>query len=324
MSGRIAVIGAGVAGVACARALADAGWVVEVFDKGRRVGGRLAQRRRAGAVFDHGCQFVRPREPLLEALLGAGVAAGVVARWPLADRDGVAAFVGQPAMATPLEALLHGIGVMTACRITGLERENGSWWLVDAAAVRHGPFDRVALAMPPVQAGELLRAMQEPPEALLAATGAAALAPCWALLLTFDPPLDLDGFDARALDNRAGDGGPLAWIARNTTKPGRQGLDAWTVHATAEWSSAHLELPAEAIVERLTAAFREATGVVAIPAQAEAHRWRHAMVTRALGEAAVLDAASGLGLCGDWCLGGKVEAAFLSGRALAGLMTGGR
>jgi hypothetical protein len=40
-------------------------------------------------------------------------------------------------------------------------------------------------------------------------------------------------------------------------------------------------------------------------------------VTRPAGVEALFDPASGLGVCGDWCLGGKVEAAFLSGRALA-------
>ncbi len=319
MSGRVAVIGAGVAGVASARALADAGWRVGVFDAHDEVGGRLAQLRRAGAVFDHGCQFVRPRDPVLTALLEAGVAAGVVARWPCADLEDAEAFVGRPMMAAPLAALLHGIECRTGCRIAGLEREGREWWLVDAGAGRHGPFDRVALAVPPVPAGELLRTIQEPPGALLAATRAAGLEPCWALLLAFDPPLDLDGFDARALGE-----GPLGWIARNTTKPGREGLDAWTVHAAWAWSRDHLELDDGAIVERLVPAFQEVTGVGVRPAFALAHRWRHARVTRALGEAALFDARIGLGLAGDWCLGGKVEAAFLSGRALAGLIAGMR
>ena len=41
----IAVIGAGVAGAVCARALQQAGHRVQVFDKARGPGGRLATRR---------------------------------------------------------------------------------------------------------------------------------------------------------------------------------------------------------------------------------------------------------------------------------------
>lgn len=314
MSGRVSVVGAGLAGVACARAFADAGWRVAIHDNGPRIGGRLAQFRRDGAVFDHGGQFARPRDPVFKALLKAGVAAGVAARWPAADRDGEAAYIGCPTMASPLEALLHGIEVRTACRVTGLAPDGERWWLEDGDGARHGQFDRVALAVPPTEARRLLATIEAPPEALVAAAAAATLAPCWALLLAFDPPLQLDGFDARKIGE-----GALAWIARNTTKRGREGRDAWTVHASPDWSAAHLELPPEVVVERLLQAFRATTGATAVPFHAEAHRWREALVTQAVGVAAVHDAATGLGLCGDWCLGGNMEAAFLSGRALAGL-----
>jgi renalase len=142
--------------------------------------------------------------------------------------------------------------------------------------------------------------------------GRAVMAPCWALLLAFDPPLDLVGFDARSVKS-----GPIAWLARNTSKPGREGRDAWTVHASADWSMAHLEESPEAVAAPLLAAFRDVTGIGAIePTFFAAHRWRYALVTEPVGEAALYDRPSGLGLCGDWCLGGKIEAAFLSGRAL--------
>ena len=71
----------------------------------------------------------------------------------------------------------------------------------------------------------------------------------------------------------------------------------------------------------LLAAFREVTGIGAVsPRHIEAHRWRYALVTEPVGQPALFDAASGLGICGDWCLGGKVEAAFLSGRAMVELL----
>ena len=48
-----------------------------------------------------------------------------------------------------------------------------------------------------------------------------------------------------------------------------------------------------------------------------AHRWRYALVEQAAGLPCLWDGAALLGACGDWCLGGRVEAAFDSGRALA-------
>jgi predicted NAD/FAD-dependent oxidoreductase len=48
-----------------------------------------------------------------------------------------------------------------------------------------------------------------------------------------------------------------------------------------------------------------------------AHRWRYAQPQPALSLGCTWDADITLGLCGDWLNGGKVEGAWLSGRALA-------
>ena len=50
----VVVVGAGVAGLQCARRLRDAGLQVVVLDKARGVGGRVATRRVDGQPVDHG------------------------------------------------------------------------------------------------------------------------------------------------------------------------------------------------------------------------------------------------------------------------------
>ena len=54
---RIAVIGAGMAGLACAQELARADAKVTVFERARGLGGRLATRRQGNLAFDHGVQL---------------------------------------------------------------------------------------------------------------------------------------------------------------------------------------------------------------------------------------------------------------------------
>ena len=60
------VVGAGMAGLACGRALADRGHSVALFDKGRRPGGRMAARTTdtpLGPVgFDHGAPYMTARD----------------------------------------------------------------------------------------------------------------------------------------------------------------------------------------------------------------------------------------------------------------------
>jgi predicted NAD/FAD-dependent oxidoreductase len=61
----------------------------------------------------------------------------------------------------------------------------------------------------------------------------------------------------------------------------------------------------------------ERIGAQKPPVFAIAHRWRYALVEQALGVACLWDAQAGVGACGDYCLGPRVEAAFDSGEAMA-------
>jgi renalase len=68
----IAVIGAGVAGLTCARKLHQAGRRVVVIDKSRGLGGRLATRRLAGTHADHGVCDLQPKGAVFGQLIDNG------------------------------------------------------------------------------------------------------------------------------------------------------------------------------------------------------------------------------------------------------------
>ena len=146
-----------------------------------------------------------------------------------------------------------------------------------------------------------------------ALAGLAALArmrAAWALMLRYDAPLDLH-FDAAFVNH-----GPLRWVARDSHKPGRGPGETWLLHATPQWSEAHLEDTPEAVSDALLAAFAR-LGAEAAPAAWSAHRWRFADTESSLDRNCCWDEDARIGLCGDWLNGGKVEGAWLSGRGLA-------
>ena len=135
----------------------------------------------------------------------------------------------------------------------------------------------------------------------------------WALMLRCAARIDLP-FDAAFVN-----AGPLRWLARDSSKPGRNGSEAgetWLLHAEAEWSEAHLEDDPASITAALLEAF-VALGGSAEGITSTAHRWRYADTEPALTQGCWWDATQQLGLCGDWLHGGKVEGAWLSGQALA-------
>jgi hypothetical protein len=216
MAAGVAIVGAGMAGAACARYLADrGGFTVTLFDKGRSVGGRLAQRRAAGAVLDHGAQYIGVREPAFAELARAWCKAGLAAEWPaVRSGSGDPVLVGTPAMNAPVKALLAGLTVRTGTRVTAVRRRAGGWILsLDDGAEAAG-FACLVVAVPAPQAAALLGRGLDP----------VRMAPCWSALVV--PAAGLPG-EAHRLDDPV-----LAWAARSDRKPGRGGPEAWTLHAT--------------------------------------------------------------------------------------------
>ncbi len=109
----------------------------------------------------------------------------------------------------------------------------------------------------------------------------------------------------------------VAWLSRESSKPGRGKVERWTVQASAAWSQEHLNDTPDRIQAKLIKAFAEITGIRAEPAHAQVHRWLYAKTEAPLGESFLWDSKSGIGVCGDWCIGHRVEDAFVSGLELA-------
>jgi predicted NAD/FAD-dependent oxidoreductase len=95
------------------------------------------------------------------------------------------------------------------------------------------------------------------------------------------------------------------------------------VHATPAWSAPRLASSREDVAEMLLAEFFAVLGVPARqPVHLAAHRWSLARPGAALQVQCLWRREHALGLCGDWCLGGRMEGAFLSGTAAAGRVLG--
>jgi predicted NAD/FAD-dependent oxidoreductase len=173
----------------------------------------------------------------------------------------------------------------------------------------------VVLAIPAPQASALLG---EEHGAAFPALAQARYDPCWALMVAH---ANKSPACADVIRNEAQDA-VLRWIACDTSKPGRTARDTcWVAHASTGWSTTHLERDPDQVLPPLLDAFGAATGLD--PAEARytaAHRWRYARVAVTAGRPFLWDNTLKLGLCGDWCQGARVEAAFDSGAELAEAM----
>lgn len=322
----IAVIGAGLAGLSCAQALLQAGHTVHVFDKARGPSGRMSTRRAEDDngpwQCDHGAQYFTARDPAFRAEVARWQKAGVAALWDarLASFDGTVwsnpatpleRFVGTPRMTSPAAWLVQHLGEPALAQwqttVQRLDHSEGGWTITSAEHGLHSPrYSAVLLAVPAPQAVPLL-APVSPAGAAIAAS--ARMRGSWAVMLRYASPVALP-WEGAFINT-----GPLRWVARDSSKPGRTGQETWLLHASPEWSEAHIEDSADAVTAALLAAFAALGGPA--PLAATAHRWRYADTEPALTQGSWWDAQMRLGLCGDWLHGGKVEGAWLSGRALA-------
>lgn len=312
-----AIIGAGLAGLTAAERLAARGRSVVVFEKSRGAGGRSARRCDRSGEYDHGAQFFTARDPRFVKEVARWCEKGLARQWTgriatigAADRPVANRFVGVPGMNEPIRAKSRAITTYFGAQVTSVERTSLGWslWMDDDTT--HGGFDELLVTAPAPQAASLMA----PVAPMLAARAASVrMSPCWAMMLRLPTPLPVE-FDAAFVR----DGGPISWLARNGSKPGRSGDETWVVHASAAWSSEHLEAGADWAARQLTRSLADVVGsALPSPASCIAHRWRYARTTKPLGAECLYDAGLRLGVAGDWCLGDRFECAYLSGRALA-------
>jgi renalase len=322
---RVAVVGAGVAGLACARALVQQGFSVRFFARAAAPGGRVAPRRLGSLTFDHGVQYFTAQDPRFEPVLRQWQAAGVVARWDARTRvlagpgqseyvEPGARFIGIPNMEAVAVHLARGLELRLSAEVGALERQGGGWMLraPDGSRLDETAFDRVVLAIPSAIAARLLGEHTD----LAQRAASVSWDSCWAVMLALARPSAIE-FDAAFV---AGD--PiLGWIARESSKPRRAPLrgaaESWILHAHPGWSGAYLQLEQVDASRWIQRAFAARVARPLMQVAGAAHLWRLALPVNPLPEPFLYDTLAGIGLAGDWCGGPRVEGAYLSGTALA-------
>lgn len=307
---RIAVIGAGLAGCRLAQQLKEQGALVEVFDKSRGTGGRLAAARLGDGAADLGAPIIEAA--VAEALVGASMP---LERWShrraSLTLDGVkdaSAWVANPRASALTRQLLKGVELHSQTRITALtQTQEGHWQLSDDREQSFGPYQRVMLAVPAPQAVPLLAPATE----LQQAAADIRMAPAWVMLIELNARperlAELDWLD--------GEHPVLARVCRDGSKPGRGG-EVWQLMANPQWSARHQDSDPEWIAGQLLEAFAEIAAEPIEPQRQRVHRWLYADVaaasvgTQSLSSPLACDGT--LGVCGDWVCGAGMEAALKS------------
>ena len=319
---KIAVVGAGIAGLSAARVLVGRGHEVMVCEQGRGPGGRVATSRLRGIemprafagstlAFDHGAQYFTVRDERFAAQVSQWERDRIAAKWSgrivTFDDEGwedlatdIDRWVGTPGMNAIAVAMAEGLAVTYQQRVESLEP------LLNT-------LDHVVVAVPAARARTLVSHVPSLVERIAAVT----MQPSWTVMAAFEERVAAR-FDAAFVNGSA-----LGWIARNTSKPKRDWkVDTWVLQAATAWSRAHVDDQPDDVGAFLMETFEDLVRA-GLPRAfyATVHLWRHATAEPPLALGAIHDPAARITLCGDWCRGSRIEDAYLSGLDAANQIT---
>jgi predicted NAD/FAD-dependent oxidoreductase len=323
---RVAVIGAGMAGLACARELVAGGAAVTVHDAAEAPGGRMATLVSDAGAYDHGTQYLTVRSESFAAAVRGWEAEGVVQRWNgrvvafshagVEDRTrSIERFVPVPQMARLAEHLARDLQVRCGSTVARIWRDEAVW-RVDCVGAQSGDdppaYDAVCVALPSTATAAMLRDLT--PLAEIAAT--VNWDPCWVAVIALPRPSGAD-YDAAFFT----DDPILGWCARDSAKPRRAAVNGiaerWVLQARPRWSRRFFHMDEAEAARWLIRSFAARVRRTLNPSHASAMRWQYAMPLNPLSQVCLWDPQVRLGAAGDWCNGPRIEGAYLSGVELA-------
>ena len=301
---QIAIIGAGISGLVCARRLGAEGHQVVVLEKSRSLGGRCATRKFGDHVVDTGVQYftLRDAEIRKEVEQVTGGHLRKLQKPILVNgemyRPGEERFYLAPGNNRLGAFLAEGLEVRKETEVGAVFGINGKWSIAGAE------YDVVISSAPWPQTAELFGLDKT----------VTSYEPNLTVLLEYKIPWDESAY--AKMDSHGKD--PLAWVACENAKAGRiqDGKSVYVIQASAEYSRENLEKRSEDWIRDLQLRFEKAWGMDPVRRGAMfGHRWRYARREGSFGELDGLP--EGLNVCGDSIVDSRLESVWKSGNDMA-------
>lgn len=312
----VAVIGGGISGIACATALADAGLSVDILDRGRRLGGRLATQTLRdtgtacdGRAVDVGAAYFTVDDTRFGEVVGDWVDRGLVRPWTdtfhIADGTQILGTKSGPVRyAAPrgLRSLVEDLATVLPSDLVEIRHPLDVTSVdvsPDGVRVADRDYRAVALCGPDPQMDALVPVDQAPLWEPVIALVAVYPERTWefdGVFVNDDPVLSFVADDG----SRRGDGAPVL-----------------VAHSTPVLAAGHLADPVTAAPAMLAVLGNLSRG--GVPAWFTVKRWTYARPAHARPEAFAFDGV--VGRAGDgWAGVPRTQSAWVSGDALGRAM----
>ncbi len=311
------VLGSGIAGLAAARLAEKDNKSVLVVDKGRRLGGRVATRRKNGYLFNHGAQFVTAKGNEFAAVLADARKAGSLKDWHIDSAKTVQ--IGTPSMRALPQFMARGLEIRQQTEVPQVAHIGPNiGFFCDSGLIACG---RQAIVSAP--APQTARLLENIYPDLAATAELAKYDPCWTIMLGLEVDIEPSG---QSQDQFFPIRNEAAGISLAVPEPMRFVYEpdlitstpsALTIQASGRWSQQYRDEDRQTVIARLCAIWEQISGQP-LPTilDASAHRWLYAKVTEVANENTLpYSNDKKMAIAGDWLRGPRVEQAFDSGTA---------
>jgi renalase len=319
---KIAIIGAGMSGLTLANNLSKTN-KIDIFDKSRGIGGRMATRRNDDYHFDHGAQYFTTKTKEFSDFCQNMMTNDIIDIWSakyveinnyqMSDAKNISKtypyFISKPQMNNLCKYLAKDFNMILKSEIKKMEFLNHKWILA-TDDYEYKDYDYLFITIPSDQAVNLL---PEDFKYYDLVKNIKMLA-CYTLMLGFKDKLNIP-FEAARINNS-----PLEWIAVNNSKSLRPDVCAITINSSNLWAKKNLDHDIGQVKEIM---LNELAKIITFSKSDlevnNIHRWRYANAENRDDKhtKSLFDEKLKLGISGDWLIGGRVENAYLSALDLA-------
>ena len=317
----IAIIGAGITGVTLANLLQKK-VKLTVFEKSRGVGGRMATRRASPYQFNHGAQYFKIENKAFKDFLQPLMKNKVIT--PLETNhieifnkevikrikpDNKKYYTAENKMNSVVKNLVNNnFFIKLSCKIEKTKKVNHKWFLIDSDEVSYGPYDWLFVTIPPYQAIDILYNNLK----FLDIIKKIKMRSCYSLMLGFDITKEFNFDTALFLDE------DIRWLSISNKYLEKKEYCNLLINSSYNFAEHNINGCKDEISDYL---IKQVADILNCELNNYEHRdlhfWKYAMSESNNNLGSFYDEDLKVVVCGDWCMNGKVEGAFLSAKDAA-------
>jgi len=330
----VAIIGAGMSGLAAAHILQDAGRSVTLFEKSRGVGGRTATRKRNGFIYDYGAQYFKGGSELSTEW--------ITKKYPTPDLIDIAKPVwifdgaghiqeGDPkqnkepkwsyrnGFTSFAKHMAEGLNIQLGTLVERVQQTANGWNVFTADNRSLGSFDQLLVTIPATQAIGLVEASQfsdEQGKAIIVQLSKASYNPLISVVLGYRPTPQTRPYYALVNTDKKHPISWLAWEHEKAPKRASAGTGLLIAQMAPLYSKEHRETPHNILFQDVAQLVSTLVAEqLSAPFFTDVQFWRYALPTEKADADSLftLTLPIGLAFCGDAFVGGRAHLALEDG-----------